>query len=554
MIFDGMLRNLDNVSGKILMYPRFIQTFFDKQLDGLPTHKEKYDVSFHIKIVFANMKRIGKGFSDKKTPLFPTMVMVLGAKTPWGIPLLILEDKLKRTKTSQQTKIAGLERRVKKLKNKHRSRTYKLKRLYKVGLTAKVISFSDDEALYTSKQGRIDKIDTDEDIALVSTHNDVSTQDNIVQDEGIKDVDEEEVVEVVTTAKMIIDTVVDTAQVAIAIADILVSTAKTIVTTALTITTESTKTNVKVTQAPKRKGVMIQEPKETTTTKQLLYNNLRFRTKKQRKFFAAKRDEEKRNKSPTKAQQRIIMSTYLENIDGWKIISLKKKTFAEIQELFNKVMKRIYNFINFRTELVEEGSKKDKVTEGLPNVLELKDATTCHLKISAITLPAWKNHLDNHMRSRELLHVIRKLRGEYDVMKDRERAMEEECEELQANEVGDLKQFRREVESKFIPYATMELMHSDDMGSLVGKIVSFAILYGRCRAYEQVVDMKKPFELSKVKGCRYFYKKDHILARNDLSTATFPWLDEFVADPLAPIEALLSKKPPSLQRLVPSRT
>nr|GFA02383.1 hypothetical protein [Tanacetum cinerariifolium] len=74
MIFDGMLRNLDNVSGKFLTYSRFIQTFLDKQLDGLPTHKEKYDVSFHTKKVFANMKRIGKGFSGKKTPLFSTMV------------------------------------------------------------------------------------------------------------------------------------------------------------------------------------------------------------------------------------------------------------------------------------------------------------------------------------------------------------------------------------------------------------------------------------------------------------------------------------------------
>nr|GEV85598.1 ribonuclease H-like domain-containing protein [Tanacetum cinerariifolium] len=52
----------------------FIQTFLDKQLDGLPTHKEKYDVSFHNKKVFANMKRIGKGFFGKETPLFPTMV------------------------------------------------------------------------------------------------------------------------------------------------------------------------------------------------------------------------------------------------------------------------------------------------------------------------------------------------------------------------------------------------------------------------------------------------------------------------------------------------
>nr|GEY90358.1 hypothetical protein [Tanacetum cinerariifolium] len=37
---------------------------------------------------------------------------------------------------------------------------------------------------------------------------------------------------------------------------------------------------------------------------------------KRRKFFATKRDEEKRNKPPTKAQQRSIMSTYLKNMDG----------------------------------------------------------------------------------------------------------------------------------------------------------------------------------------------------------------------------------------------
>nr|GEY49098.1 hypothetical protein [Tanacetum cinerariifolium] len=76
-----------------------------------------------------------------------------------------------------------------------------------------------------------------------------------------------EVVEVVTTTKMLIDTVVDVAQVTTAIADIPVSVVETVDTTALTITNESTKTNVEVTQAPKRKGVMIQEPEETTTTK-----------------------------------------------------------------------------------------------------------------------------------------------------------------------------------------------------------------------------------------------------------------------------------------------
>nr|GFA67714.1 hypothetical protein [Tanacetum cinerariifolium] len=309
--------------------------FDDKQLDGLPTHKEKYDVSFHTKKVFANMKRIGKGFSGKETPLFPTIMgpnqvqmgegwgdslvratttaesleaeqdsgninktqtkatsnelssqgtslgdgprcqdtigdtsthtryerlskmsidsLLAGVNTPQSDEdilkhielmkncttlqkkVLDLKDELKRTKIAQQSNIDGLERRVKKLKKKHRSRTHKLKRLYKVNLTARVISSSDDEALDredTSKQGRIDEIDADKNIAL-----------------------------------MLIDTVVDVAQVTTAIDDVSVSAAEAIVTTALTITAESIKINVKVTQASKRKGVMIQEPEETTTTK-----------------------------------------------------------------------------------------------------------------------------------------------------------------------------------------------------------------------------------------------------------------------------------------------
>nr|GEY72414.1 hypothetical protein [Tanacetum cinerariifolium] len=243
------------------------------------------------------------------------------AHTRYERKVLNLEDELKRTKTAQQPKIDGLERSVKKLKKKQRSKTHKLKRLYKVGLTARVISSSDNEALDnedTSKQRRIDEIDANEDIALVSTHDDVSNQDNIFQDKGIKDVGEEEVVEVVTNAKMIIDAVTDAAQVTTAIADIPVSAAETIVTTALTIIAESTKINTEVTQAPKRKEVMIQEPEETTTTK-----------------IASSQQSQKPK-------------------------ALKNKSFAEIQELFDKAMKSVNTFVDFRTELVEESSKKVK--------------------------------------------------------------------------------------------------------------------------------------------------------------------------------------------------
>ncbi|GJZ52168.1 reverse transcriptase domain-containing protein [Tanacetum coccineum] len=63
-------------------------------------------------------------------------------------------------------------RRVKKLEKKDRSRTHRLKRLYKVGLTARVESSDNEESSGedASKQGRIDAIDTDEEITLVSVH------------------------------------------------------------------------------------------------------------------------------------------------------------------------------------------------------------------------------------------------------------------------------------------------------------------------------------------------------------------------------------------------
>ncbi|GJR70069.1 retrovirus-related pol polyprotein from transposon TNT 1-94 [Tanacetum coccineum] len=73
---------------------------------------------------------------------------------------------------------------------------------------------------------------------------------------------------------------------------------------------------------------------------------------KRRKFFAAKRAKEKRNKPPTKAQQRSIMCTYLKNMAGWKPKDLKTKSFANVQELFDKLMKRVNTFVDMDTELV----------------------------------------------------------------------------------------------------------------------------------------------------------------------------------------------------------
>ncbi|GJT45531.1 hypothetical protein Tco_0954246 [Tanacetum coccineum] len=112
---------------------------------------------------------------------------------------------LEHTKTTQALEIDNLKRRVKKLKKKQRSRTHRLRRLYKVGLSARVIS-SEDEGLGeedASKQGRkIHDIDADEDITLENdmAEKEVSTVDPVTT-----------VGEVVTTANVEVSTTSPTA-------------------------------------------------------------------------------------------------------------------------------------------------------------------------------------------------------------------------------------------------------------------------------------------------------------------------------------------------------
>ncbi|GJS25010.1 hypothetical protein Tco_0453642 [Tanacetum coccineum] len=77
---------------------------------------------------------------------------------------------------------------------------------------------------------------------------------------------------------------------------------------------------------------------------------------KRKKHFAALRAQEKRSKPPTKAQKRNTMSTYLKNMAGYKHNQLKSKSYDEIQEMFDKEMKRVNTFVDMNAELVK-GSK-----------------------------------------------------------------------------------------------------------------------------------------------------------------------------------------------------
>nr|GEZ72115.1 hypothetical protein [Tanacetum cinerariifolium] len=74
-IFDSLVINVDS-SSKFYMYPRFIQLIIQNQLGDLSTHTTKCISPALTQKVFANIRRVGKGFSGVETPLFEGMLVV----------------------------------------------------------------------------------------------------------------------------------------------------------------------------------------------------------------------------------------------------------------------------------------------------------------------------------------------------------------------------------------------------------------------------------------------------------------------------------------------
>ncbi|GJV14675.1 hypothetical protein Tco_1359998 [Tanacetum coccineum] len=234
---------------------------------------------------------------------------------------------LEKTKTTQHNEIASLKRRVKKIKKKDRSRTHRLKRLYKVGLTARVESSDNEEKMFDVNVLDGKEVFVAEQEVAANKEND---KVNVV----------EEVVEVINTAKLITDAaqVSATGNVVSTVGDATTISAAT--TTTATITTVDDITLAQAHMEIKSKDWMLiinwlkdatQEQEELSIEeKATLFQQL---LDKRRNHFATKGAEEKRNKPPTKAQQIKIMCTYLKNMEGYKLKDLKLKEFDSIQEM-----------------------------------------------------------------------------------------------------------------------------------------------------------------------------------------------------------------------------
>ncbi|GJV40594.1 hypothetical protein Tco_1419034 [Tanacetum coccineum] len=295
------------------------------------------------------------------------------------------------TKTTQATEIASLKSRVKKLERRNKLRTHGLKRLYRVGSSRRVESYTrrlkglgEEDA---SKQGRIVDIDANEDIYLVN----VQTDEDMF---GVNDLDGDERYAVTIPISAATTTTTTTAitDVEMTLAQALTELksekpkATTITTTPTLITITAATTITTVSTRPRAKGIVIHEQEKAPTPTVSLQQPSQVKVQdkgkgkmvepehakidddyqlaqrlqaqeqdeftnaekarlfvqfleQRRKYFAAKRVEEKRNRPPTRAQQRSIILTLF--LCGRGVPRMAEK----------------------REELEQESSKKQKVDD-----------------------------------------------------------------------------------------------------------------------------------------------------------------------------------------------
>ncbi|GJR95522.1 hypothetical protein Tco_0267696 [Tanacetum coccineum] len=206
---------------------------------------------------------------------------LLSYSEPIAVKVLDLET----SKTTQALEIESLKRRMKKLKKKQRSRNHKLRRLYKVGLSAKVVS-SDDEASLGDQE-------------------DASKQRPVLM-------------LLITTTTTAITTVADEVEMTLAQTLIEIKNAK-----------------------PKAKGIVMLQQEEqeelTIEEKSKLFSD---NSLHQKGGSSLQLESKKEEQDHQLSQQRYINVTYLKNMEGWKPKDLKTNSKRAGDELEQEKAKK----------------------------------------------------------------------------------------------------------------------------------------------------------------------------------------------------------------------
>nr|GEV99594.1 hypothetical protein [Tanacetum cinerariifolium] len=203
----------------------------------------------------------GKGFSRVETPLFEGM-LVAGVLEEEGdaeeqVPDVAVDDAAAH---GADTTVQGND----KLEKGNRVKVLKLRRLKKVGTSQKIDTLEDTVMEDSSNQGRmIDDLDKDDVVALMVDKEEEKKEEEVKDDQEDDPAEVQEVVDVVTTAKLITEVVTAASETVTAASTTIFASEPQVPATAITT---AAPVRVAVASTRRRKGVVIRDLKEELTT------------------------------------------------------------------------------------------------------------------------------------------------------------------------------------------------------------------------------------------------------------------------------------------------
>nr|GEX95441.1 uncharacterized mitochondrial protein AtMg00810-like [Tanacetum cinerariifolium] len=366
-IFDSLVRNVDSPS-KFYMYPRFLQLMIRKQ--------------------------VGKGFSRVKTPLFEGMLVAQEVAEEGDVKVHGEEvnagDATKGDVSAAHAEVPTVDKEPSI--PSPTPPTLPPQPSHDIPSTSQVqqtpplapqrVETSDETVMDdVSNQGRmIAEMDQDADVVLEDDKEEAKEVAKDDKEDETKPTEVQEVVDVVTTAK-IITKVVITASETITDASETITAAK-----AQAYAVTLTAAHVRVNATPRRrtKGVVIREPQEESTTSTIIPAKTKSKDKeaklnknidwdeaidhvkkKAKEDHAVKRYQVLKRKPQTEAQARKNMMVYLKNVAGFKMDYFKGMSYDDIRPIFEAKFNTNVTFLQKIKEQI-----KDKESRALKRLNE----------------------------------------------------------------------------------------------------------------------------------------------------------------------------------------
>nr|GEV35595.1 hypothetical protein [Tanacetum cinerariifolium] len=218
---------------------------------------------------------------------------------------------------------------------------------------AKVDESVKDQGRKAESQAEIYKIDMDHANKVLS-----------MQEDETEPAEVQKVVDVVTTAKLITEVVTAASETVIA-ASAIVTTAEAQVPAATTATLIAAPVRVAAAPSRKRKGVVIRDPEEESTTSTIIPAETKSKDKaidhvklKAKEDPAVKRYQAIKRKPQTEAQARKNMMMYLKNVAGFKLDYFKGMSYDNIRPMFEAKFNSNVAFLLKIKEQIEEDENR----------------------------------------------------------------------------------------------------------------------------------------------------------------------------------------------------